>query len=276
MNIAQTTELRPLDERPVPELARLPRPVYARVEDIREPRVTQAHSHPWVQLSYATRGVLKIRSRGGLFVAPPQRAILIPPNLEHIVVNSPDTQMRSLYIATQALPSTGDTCEVLAVSDLLRETIRHFSRLPVHYDEAGPEGRLVAVMLDLVNQAPREALSLPWPQAPGLHALCRAMLDRPDQPLRLDAWGKQLGVSARTLERMFLRETGMNMRSWRLRARLLEALPLLERGDSVTEVALACGYESTSAFIASFRRFLGATPGRFSPAGAGRRGRSGS
>lgn len=75
-----------------------------------------------------------------------------------------------------------------------------------------------------------------------------------------------MGVSTRTLERLFLRHTGMNMKRWRLRARLLRALPLLERGDSVTDVALACGYDSTSAFIASFRQFFGRTPGRFSAA----------
>lgn len=73
-----------------------------------------------------------------------------------------------------------------------------------------------------------------------------------------------MGVSVRTLERQFQRDTGMNMREWRLRARLLHALPLLERGDSVTDVALSCGYESTSSFIASFRRFFGTTPGSFS------------
>jgi len=274
MNISETT--RGLNERAVPELTRLPRPVYARAEDIPERKATQPHSHPWVQLSYASRGVLKIRSRGGLFVAPPQKAILIPPDLEHIVVNSPGTQMRSLYIATEALPDTGRNCEVLAVSDLLREAIRHFSMLPVEYDESGPQGRLVGVMLDLVKAAPREALSLPWPETQGLRDICATMLDAPEQALRREEWSTALGVSIRTLERLFLRETGMPMRSWRLRARLLEALPMLERGDPVTEVALACGYESTSAFIASFRQFFGATPGSFSAQAGGPPGRSGS
>jgi len=72
-----------------------------------------------------------------------------------------------------------------------------------------------------------------------------------------------MAVSTRTLERLFLRHTGVSMRQWRQRARLLAALPLLERGDTVTDVALACGYESTSSFIASFRQFFGCTPGRF-------------
>lgn len=276
MNIVETTSSRPLGQRNIPELAQLPRPVYARVEDIRQRKATHPHSHPWVQLSYASRGVLKIRTAQGLFVAPPQWAILIPPALLHAVENSPGTEMRSLYIATEALPECQSGCEVLAVSGLLRETIRHFSSLPVDYDENGPAGRLVQVMLDLVRAAPREALSLPWPEADALRDICKAILETPQQPLQLEVWSAALGVSARTLERNFLKQTGLNMRRWRLRARLLQALPLLERGDSVTNVALSCGYESTSAFIASFRQFFGKTPGSFTPQGDGRRDRSGS
>lgn len=276
MSIAETTESGRLRHRRVPALRDLPRPVYARVEDLPQRRATEPHSHPWVQLSYASRGVLQIRTAQGLFLAPPQWAILIPPDLEHAVVNSPGTEMRSLYIKTAALPDAGDDCLVLAVSGLLREMIRHFSGLPVEYEEEEAQGRLVRVMLDLISEAPREVFSLPWPAESGLRDICAAILAAPHGPLRLEEWSAGLGVSARTLERLFVRQTGLNMRRWRLRARLLSALPLLERGDSVTDVALACGYESTSSFIASFRGFFGRTPGRFTPQAVARPGRSGS
>ncbi|HEU6437522.1 MAG TPA: helix-turn-helix domain-containing protein, partial [Nitratidesulfovibrio sp.] len=50
-------------------------------------------------------------------------------------------------------------------------------------------------------------------------------------------------------------------------ARMLAALPELERGHGVTAVALEMGYDSTSAFIAAFRQLMGRTPGEFfSPA----------
>ncbi|MQT72009.1 helix-turn-helix domain-containing protein, partial [Pseudomonas sp. FSL R10-0071] len=34
-----------------------------------------------------------------------------------------------------------------------------------------------------------------------------------------------------------------------------------EEGGSVTLAALSCGYESTSAFIAAFKKMFGFTPG---------------
>lgn len=270
MSIVETTTVRPVRRRDVPRLADLPRPVYARVESLRHRTSTRPHRHPWVQLSYASRGVLQIHTPEGLFLAPPQWAILVPPGLEHRVANTARTEMRSLYIDAAVLPDTGAACQVLAVSELLREMIRHFSGLLVEYDESGAEGRLVRVMLDLVLAADRVAFSLPWPAEGPLRGLCAAVLAAPQRPVRREDWSRDLGVSLRTLERLFARETGMNMRDWRVRARLLRALPLLERGDSVTDVALACGYESTSSFIASFRRFFGTTPGAFSAGGDSR------
>lgn len=266
MNVAETTNQGLLRQRDVPSLPGLPRPVYARVENLRHRTATRPHSHPWLQLSYASRGVLQIRTAEGLFLAPPQWAILVPPALEHAVVNTAHTEMRSLYIDASALPDTGPVCQVLAVSDLLREMIRHFSGLPVEYEEGGAQGRLVTVMLDLMQAADRVSFSLPWPPEGWLRDLCEAMLATPQRPLRRADWCCSMGISIRTLERLFQRDIGMNMREWRLRARLLHALPLLEKGDSVTDVALACGYASTSSFIASFRRFFGATPGSFAAA----------
>ena len=61
--------------------------------------------------------------------------------------------------------------------------------------------------------------------------------------------------------RLFQRETGLSFRNWRQRMRLLSSLALLEAGDSVTDAALGCGYDSTSAYIAAFKQLFGATPG---------------
>jgi len=60
-----------------------------------------------------------------------------------------------------------------------------------------------------------------------------------------------------------LREAGMTVRTWRQRMRLHSALPALSRGERGTDVALACGYESLSAFIAAFGKQFGLSPGEF-------------
>lgn len=249
--------------RRVPGLDRLPRPVYGRTESLPNRALTYRHSHPWVQLSYAIAGVLEVQTDAGRFVAPPQRAVWVPAGLPHRVWSTPQTEMRSLYIDCTAVAWAPAECRVLQVSPLLRELIRTFSVLPVEYGEDGEDGRLVQVLLDQLRRAPAVDLALPLPHDERLQRLCRQLQAHPERQETLGQWSERLGVSEKTLSRLFQRDTGLSFRAWRQRLRLLGALAPLERGERVTDVALGCGYDSTSAFIAAFRQQFGSTPGEF-------------
>ncbi|MFN0098373.1 MAG: helix-turn-helix domain-containing protein [Gemmatimonadaceae bacterium] len=75
----------------------------------------------------------------------------------------------------------------------------------------------------------------------------------------MSAWARSIGAPRRT-ERLFTEQTGLSFGRRRQQARLQHALRRLAEGDRVTSVALACGYDSPSAFSAMFRRALGANP----------------
>ncbi|MGZ7040222.1 MAG: helix-turn-helix domain-containing protein [Thermoanaerobaculia bacterium] len=55
----------------------------------------------------------------------------------------------------------------------------------------------------------------------------------------------------------------MSFAKWRQQLRLLHALQSLAAGQKVASAARAAGYNSTSAFIAMFRKQLGATPAHY-------------
>jgi AraC-like DNA-binding protein len=76
----------------------------------------------------------------------------------------------------------------------------------------------------------------------------------------LDDWAHFAGMSRRTFMRAFSAEVGMSFGRWRQQARLFAALEMLAQGKSVTEAAVAVGYDSVSAFIEMFRKMLGTTP----------------
>ncbi|MDE1167239.1 MAG: helix-turn-helix transcriptional regulator [Pseudomonas sp.] len=249
--------------RSVPGLPSLPRPVYGRTESLPNRALTRRHSHPWVQLSYAVQGVLEVQTSAGRFVAPPERAVWIPAGMPHRVFSSPRTEMRSLYLDCSVTGWAQPRCHVLGVSDLLRELIRAFSLIPVEYDEGSAHGRLAQVLLDQLAAAPQIDLMLPLPQDARLQQIYRSLQQHPEQATTLGHWSEVLGVTEKTLSRLFLRDTGLTFRAWRQRLRLLGALTPLEQGARVTDVALACGYDSTSAFIAAFRQQFGETPGEF-------------
>lgn len=249
--------------RSIPGLPSLPRPLYGRTESLPNRALTRRHSHPWVQLSYAIQGVLEIQTSAGRFVAPPERAVWIPAGVPHRVFSSPHTEMRSLYIDCSVAGWAIERCHVLGVSDLLRELIRAFSQVPVEYDQSGPHGRLAQVILDQLAEAPQIDLMLPLPQDARLKQIYQSLEQHPEQQTTLSHWSEKFGVTEKTLTRLFLRDTGLTFRAWRQRLRLLGALTPLEKGERVTDVALACGYDSTSAFIAAFRQQFGETPGEF-------------
>lgn len=243
------------------DLRQLPRRLYGHRESLPNRAISQRHHHPWAQLSYAVRGVIEVETPTGRFVAPPSRAVWIPAGHPHGVRCSQGTEIRSLYVAPAACGEDWSDCQILKVQPLLRELIRAFGELPVAYDEDGPAGRLVEVLLDRLTAAPSCDLGLPWPTDTRLRRLCQRLRDTPDDRRTLSDHAHRLGVSERTLSRAFLAQTGLGFRRWRQRCRLLAALPELEQGERVTDVALTCGYDSLSAFISAFREQFGTTPG---------------
>ena len=249
-------------ERQIPALSELPRPLYARAESLGAGSWTPPHRHDWGQFSYAISGVLGVHTAEGSFFAPPQWGVWIAPGLEHQVVTSTRAEMRSLYVRKEDAPWVSQGCQVVEVTPLARELIKAFCLLPADYPPGeSHEARLVQVLLDQLARLPQVGFSLPLPRHPRLLGLCNELIESPSQRVNLLEWSQRLGMSEKTLMRLFQRETGLSFRGWRQRVRLLSSLNALENGDSVTTTALTCGYDSTSAFIAAFKGLFGYTPG---------------
>ncbi|WP_435257874.1 GlxA family transcriptional regulator [Thioclava sp. FR2] len=88
---------------------------------------------------------------------------------------------------------------------------------------------------------------------------------RIEEPFDLDACADQLKLSRRQIERLFNRYLGVTPVRYMNDLRLQRGRALLAETDmSVTDVAIACGYASTSHFSKSFRLKYGLSPYRFS------------
>lgn len=252
-----------------------PRPVLAHSADHADGARIRRHRHARHQLLYAASGVMAVDSDAGRWVVPPQFAVWVPAGTGHALVMHGDVRMRTIYVATDARADLSTACRVLQVTPLMRALILRAMTLPRVYDEAGPQGRLLAVLLDELAALPPAPLHLPLPGDSRARAVADALQAAPDDRRSLAGWAVALGVGERTLARLFLRETGLSFGAWRRRARIMHALTALTGGAAVTTVAFDCGYDSVSAFIAAFRRELGASPGRYvaaageEPAGVG-------
>lgn len=90
--------------------------------------------------------------------------------------------------------------------------------------------------------------------------LAQSVIADPNNPAALTVQCRELGVSPRTMQRIFRRDIGTDFETWRRQARLMKAVELLAAGRSIKEVSFAVGYRQASTFVIMFRRSLGVTP----------------
>ena len=83
------------------------------------------HIHPEDQLVYASQGVMTVRTSGGTWVVPAQRAVWIPARTAHSILMSGAVSMRTIYLRARLVRQLPRTCCVVNVSALLQHLIVH-------------------------------------------------------------------------------------------------------------------------------------------------------
>ncbi|TDH59915.1 AraC family transcriptional regulator [Dankookia rubra] len=237
-----------------------PRPMTVRAQSIPAHHYFPEHAHAWHQVVYAISGVLTVAVEGQSLVISPEQAVWLPTGLRHRVGSLLGAEFRSLWIADEAGRSLPPSPTVVGVSPLLRALIVEAAEIEGQSDQDGYAGRVRALILDQLRRAPPLSGALPWPRSGALGTLCEALYADPADDRGPEDWGRELGMSGRTLARRFEAELAMSLRSWRRRLRLFKAIELLGGGLGVTQVAMELGYSSTSAFIYAFRTEMGCSP----------------
>nr|WP_306265902.1 helix-turn-helix transcriptional regulator [Pararhizobium sp. IMCC3301] len=235
--------------------------------------MNKPHSHWRGQLIYATSGSLKVVSEAGTWIVPPERAVWMPSGMEHAVKAVTQARARFLYLdpdifkglPDKGLPDKGlpDNVTVIHMTALMRECLLSFLTLPRLYDEQGSAPHLLAIMVNELRMVQVMPLHLPEPESLRLRAATADLIANLAAPPKLAGLAANAGLSVRSFERHFLRETGLTWRKWVSQARLMEAISQLSNGIRVGDVAHALGYEGSSAFVAMFKKATGHTPGKY-------------
>lgn len=220
------------------------------------------HRHSDDQLIYVSAGVLAIHTEHGSWIASNDRAVWVPAGTWHEHRFYGDSKFHTIGFPRGRRPLL-DTPHpaVLAVDGLLRELL--IALTDVAADSAETR-RLRAVLGDRVRRAPVQPIALPTPQDPRLAEACRLVESDLARPRDLRWLARRVHASERTLSRLFRNEFAMTYPQWRTRLRVFTSMVLLAEGASVTETAHACGFATASAFVSTFARSMGTTPGRFS------------
>ena len=228
--------------------------------------VTGWHFHDVHEIEYACRGMVEVKTDAGHYLLPPHQAAWIPAGLHHQTTLNAGAQTLAVLFEPGLVPMAGDRVRIIAVSALLREMMLYSARWPISRAEPQAEadsffqalGHVVAGELD--DERP---LHLPVSADPVVTAAAdytRAHLDH----VTVSEVTRAVGVSERTLRRIFSTHLGMSWRSYLLRARVLHAMTLLAQPDrNVLEVSIAVGFDDAGAFARSFARHCGETPSAY-------------
>ncbi len=226
--------------------------------------VVAAHSHARAQLMYAVSGSMTVITGAGSWVLPSSRALWIPGGVKHSLRLSRPIDLRTLYIAADYEPVTlGSKCAVISVTGLVYDLVIALVGVSWNYPANSPEARLAHVLADQLISLKQEPVHLPELHDPRARRFASIFYENPGERRSIETLAHSVGVSPRTLARIFKRETKMSAGLWCQQLRLVFALEKIANGTSVADAAFEVGYSNPSSFIAIFRNVFGITPGRF-------------
>lgn len=215
------------------------------------------HAHAEGQLFVHRTGTATLRTADAAWLMTPNRPCWVPPGMMHSALSTGPVSGLSLFLAPDLCRHLPTRLLVLDAHPMLLQVIDRLgdAELPAQRQQ-----HLVAVLTDEIAAATEDRLHLPMPRDMRLATMATAIAAAPEDRRGLAEWATQLAMSERSLVRHFRLATGLSVIEWRRRARIMRATTFIEEGSSVTEAALAVGYDSVSAFGAAHRQLLGHSP----------------
>jgi AraC-like DNA-binding protein len=222
------------------------------------------HEHREGQLLLVLSGTATITAEEGFWLTPPGFAIWIPAGCGHGARYSKDSTLIDARFGASLCQPLSSHCSLISVSDLLRDLAHEAVRLSGK-KEGGEELELVARLMayQMAHRWNGAGLFVPHGQDRRLRQAIDILRADPGLAIQLEELARRSATSSRTLARLFMKETGMSFRRWREYFCVVCAIDSLAQGHSITQTALALGYQSASSFTTLFTRLLGHPPKRY-------------
>lgn len=256
-----------LSEVDSPERIEPPFAIHAESAFVPVPLQFEPHTHALHELVWVRGGTMTVQVRDRVLTVPEGHGLWIPAGVEHSGRMTARTHLCDALFDTERSRVQG---ALLAQGAVAVEMVPVLESLLTHLedDSLSEQARLnaEAVVFDVLAPAHHQ-LALQVPSVGRLEPVVQALLKDPTDARGLGEWAAHLGLSERTMTRLFRAGTGLSFQQWRQVLRVHHAVELLAEGLEVQEVALLLGYAQPSTFIASFKRVMGVTPGAFAVAG---------
>ncbi len=223
----------------------------------------EMHSHPWSQLVFAREGVIAVESGGSCWIVPTSRAIWVPEGLSHSIKMYGRVFMQTVYFESRPETKIDLQCAAYEITSLLRELIVFVCSKGIINSDTDEHRNLIAFLTFQVRKLRPFPLMVPMPNDQRAKRLASRLIDNPGTDQSLANLCEECDTSLRTMQRVFSQEIGMPLSRWRNQVIMVHAIQLLASDRTITQISLELGFESISAFIFSFRKYFGMSPGQY-------------
>ena len=250
------------------EVDRKPSSIYCMHDLMGETDIT-FHKHLKGQFLYTEGGVVHVITDSQTFFLPARHYMWIPAGVLHSIhPGTANVIMRNLYFPTENNEDEFySKIGIYPINELLLQMIIYTNRWSGDLKPADKSAwhfilSIKCILPEVSNY--NLPLSLPYAKDKRLIAVIKYMEKNLQESIALSDFGKTLGLSPRTLSRLFQSDVGMSFVQYLTIQRLMRAIVLLlEQQLSVKEVASLVGYNSIPTFSNTFYKILGIRPSEY-------------
>jgi AraC-like DNA-binding protein len=229
-----------------------------------QPRHIAWHRHQRGQIISVIKGTIRVNTHAGTWVVPRNRAVWIPPDMEHCATYSRVCRLRTIFPdATVSTNFPRSRCIELYLDSLSRELLNVAVQFDWDLHPSHSDMRLAELLIERMPHLDQPALRVPEGRDPRVMRVMQLLRDAPDDDRTLAQLSREAGATERTMARLFIRDTAMSFSEWRRQYRLMLALEQIAEGVPITIVAHNLGYDSAGNFSTMFRKFFRRAPSEF-------------
>lgn len=238
-------------------------PIITFTQSLQNAKCAEPHAHPRAQLIACNRGIMEVVTPDEIWIVNPSQAVWIPGFAQHQVYFPRQVEVFSAFIDPSFSYRLPKESFAFDLSDFTRSLLNKVTSFANPTQFTAAQGRVFDVLLDELAAIVPSLVFLPTSADERVKKVTDALMDDLSSKYSIDYYAEQSCVSSRTLSRLFTKELGMSFGTWRIRLKMIAAIRQLEEGLTIKEIAFNLGYENTSSFIATFKKYFQKTPGEY-------------
>lgn len=238
------------------------------VHDKKE-RKFPVHSHAKGQLTYVEGGMAYVHLTDRTYVIPAGHYIWMPGGVVHrLQIRHAATAVRNLYFYNHddAVDPFYNKMGIYPITRLLHEMIVFTNDYPHEVWPGSVEYQFLAALKTILPTVSK--ITLPFIVPTTQHEKLRPVIDyitkNIDKPLTLAQLSSEFNMSQRSFSRLFQAELSISFLQYLKQRRIIRGIEMmLHTRANLTQIAYETGYQSLSAFSATFQQVMNMRPSEF-------------